>query len=157
MTNIESTDMYSVQTTGDELFGPVDVNQLQIWVNERRIGPNDSILFHDGSPSVNAGNWAPLQEYFKGVKGDDTIATIIPYKNKCSLIGYYLGIFSIFPVLGLPMAIAALILGVKGLQYRKQNPQAHGKVHSIVAIIGGAIGLSINAFIWLGIVGAMLS
>ena len=157
MTNIESTDMYSVRTTGDEKFGPVDMKQLRIWVNERRIGPNDLILFHDGSPPANAGNWEPLQECFNGVKGDDVIATLIPYKNKCSLIGYYLGIFSIFPVLGLPLAIAALILGVKGLQYRNQNPQAHGKAHSIVAIIGGAIGLLINLFIWLGLVGAMLS
>ena len=148
--------LYSVKTTENVQFGPVDLNQLRIWVNERRINSGDTIIFEDDAPPVIAGNWVPLKEYFKGVSGDDAIATLIPYKNKCALIGYYLGIFSILPVLGLPMAIAALILGVKGLRYRAQNPQAHGKVHSIVAIIGGSIGLLINLFIWLGILGLII-
>jgi hypothetical protein len=149
----ESEMLYSVKTTENVQFGPVDLNQLRVWVNERRVSPEDTIIFEDDTPPVIAGNWTPLKEYFKGVGGDDVISTIIPYKNKCALIGYYLGLFSILPVLGLPMGIAALVLGVKGLRYRAENPQAHGKGHSIVAIIGGSIGLLINLFIWVGMLG----
>jgi len=42
------------------------------------------------------------------------------------------------------MAIAAITLGVKGSKYRELHPEAHGKAHSVVAIIGGCIGLLVN-------------
>ena len=50
--------------------------------------------------------------------GDEAIATVIPYRNKEALISYYLGLFSLIAwvpllgVVGIGMAIAALILGV---------------------------------------------
>jgi len=49
-----------------------------------------------------------------GAKGDET-GGLIPYKNPAALAAYYLGIFSILPVLGLFLAVPALILGVVGL------------------------------------------
>ena len=55
---------------------------------------------------------------------DETVATIIPYKNASALTAYYLGLFSCFPVLGLPLAVVALWLGVKGLQAAKRDPKS---------------------------------
>jgi hypothetical protein len=92
--------------------------------------------------------------------GDETVATIIPYRNAPALIAYYLGLFSCFPVLGLIMAIVALILGVKGLGEARRNPQAHGKLHAWVGLVCGTIGLMINGVIVtalvIGIAAAMM-
>ena len=121
---------------------------------KKRLNPTDSIHFLDGSPSIVAIDWEQLTPYFNSVtssQGSDAIATLIPYKNKCALIGYYLGIVSLLPVIGLPLAIAALILGILGLKHKKKHPEAHGTAHAIVAIIGGILGLIIN-FVLLAIV-----
>ena len=68
---------------------------------------------------------------------DDALKTLIPYKNSSALISYYLGIFSFIPCVGLPMGIAALILGIKGLKSAKQHPEVKGKAHAWVGIITG--------------------
>jgi hypothetical protein len=78
---------------------------------------------------------------------DEAVATIIPYKNPAALVAYYLGLFSCFPVLGLPLAIVALVLAVKGFKARRLNPQAHGSAHAWIGIICGAIGLVLNTLI----------
>lgn len=93
----------------------------------------------------------------KGVPSDDTVATIIPYKNAAALIAYYLGLFSCFPVLGFFMAVASLVLGVMGLKAVRRNPKAHGTVHAWVGLICGTIGLLINSLIIFGIVMAIVT
>ena len=47
--------------------------------------------------------------------GGDSTGGLIPYKNPKALIAYYLGIVSGLPFIGFPFAIAAVILGIKGL------------------------------------------
>ena len=70
------------------------------------------------------------------------MTTIIPYKNEKALIAYYLGVFSLIPCLGSPLGITALILGLKGLNYAKEHPEAKGQVHAWIGIIvGGFFGL----------------
>jgi hypothetical protein len=81
---------------------------------------------------------------------DDAVATIIPYKNAPALIAYYLGLFSCFPFLGFFLAIAALILGVKGLKEVKRNPRAHGTAHAWIGLVCGTIGLLFNGLLNLG-------
>lgn len=65
------------------------------------------------------------------------IEVIIPYKNGAALTAYYLGIFSI--VCGLVLGVPALILGIMGLKYADQHPEARGKVHAWVGIILGSL------------------
>jgi len=70
------------------------------------------------------------------------VATVIPYKNVPALVAYYLGVFSIIPCVGLPLGIAAVVLGILGLRRAKKNPESKGKVHAWVGIIvGGVFGL----------------
>jgi len=64
---------------------------------------------------------------------------LIPTKNPSALIAYYLGVFSIIPCIGLVLAIPALILGIKGLQFANQFPQVKGKAHALVGIIMGGL------------------
>jgi len=79
-------------------------------------------------------------------EGGDATGGIIPYKNPPALVAYYLGLFSILPFLGLPLGIASLVLGLKGLKKRRENPAVSGAVHSWIGI--GCGGLSI--LIWGG-------
>ena len=90
----------------------------------------------------------PLPERDPGLDtgGDETVATIIPYKNPSALIAYYLGLFSCcpVPVLGLAMGIVSIVLAVKGFKAARLNPKAHGKAHAWVGIICGSIGVMIG-------------
>lgn len=65
---------------------------------------------------------------------DEAVSYIVPYRNPKALIAYYLGIFGLFPLIGLPLAFAALILAVQGLAYRRAHPESHGTAHAWVAI-----------------------
>ena len=72
------------------------------------------------------------------------ISAVIPYKNPKALIAYYLAIFSLIPCLGIPLGIAALVLGILGLKAAKAHPQAHGQVHAWVGIILGSLCAASN-------------
>ena len=72
-----------------------------------------------------------------GDKPGDTTGGLIPYKNKCALIGYYLGVFSILiPVAG---GIGSVVLGILGLIAKKRNPAVRGTAHAIIAIVLGIV------------------
>ena len=98
--------------------------------------------------------------------GDDAVATIIPYRNAPALIAYYLGVFSIsacipfLGIIGVGMAIAAFICGINGLKRAREHPEAHGRVHAWIGIIGGAIctilGLLINVIVIIAVVAGNL-
>lgn len=71
-----------------------------------------------------------------GVEGDTT-GGIIPYKNPHALLAYYIGLFSILPILGLAMAPAAVVLGRKGLKYARQHPVVKGQAHAWIGLVCG--------------------
>lgn len=71
--------------------------------------------------------------------GTDNTGGLIPYKNPHALIAYYLGLFSLFPLLGLFQAVPALILGIMGLRNRSRNPKIRGAVHAWIGIIMGGL------------------
>jgi hypothetical protein len=72
------------------------------------------------------------------VEGDAT-GGVIPYKNPKALIAYYLGIFSGLPIIGLPIGVAAFILGFLGLRDRRRNPVIKGSVHAGIGIGCGCL------------------
>ena len=83
---------------------------------------------------------------------DGSLDSIIPVKNPPALIAYYLGLFSLLPLLGLPLGIAAVVLGIIGLRKLRQTPQAKGIVHAWVGIgCGGACTL-----LWLVVLGFII-
>lgn len=77
-------------------------------------------------------------------EGDST-GGLIPYKNPPALIAYYLGLFSLAPCIGLPLGIAAVVLGIIGLRKRKENPIIKGSVHAWIGIVLGGI----MSLVWL--------
>jgi len=78
---------------------------------------------------------------------DSTMGGLIPYKNIHALLAYYLGIFSFIPCIGFPLAIAALILGLKGLKNAKLHPEVKGKIHAWVGIIAGGFFTAIHTLL----------
>jgi len=93
------------------------------------------VELHDPLPAHNA------------VPSDGTMGGMIPYKNAQALAAYYCGVFSLIPVLGLPLGIVAFVLGILGLGYARMHPEARGQAHAWVGIIVG--GLSATAHILL--------
>jgi hypothetical protein len=73
--------------------------------------------------------------------GDEVVSSIIPYKNPKALASYYLGIFSLIPVIGLLLAIVAIALGVLGFRDRNRNPRIKGTAHAIVGVSVGVFSL----------------
>ena len=80
----------------------------------------------------------PQHQYPPG-QGDAT-GGVIPYKNPCALIAYYVGIIScLLCFFGIPIGIVSVVLGVIGLQRRAANPAIKGSVHAWIGIVLGAI------------------
>jgi hypothetical protein len=74
----------------------------------------------------------------------DATGGVIPYKNAPALIAYYCGVFSLaacipVPFLFLPLPIAALVCGIKGLRKAKAEPHVRGQVHAWIGVIAGSI------------------
>jgi hypothetical protein len=80
-------------------------------------------------------NVVPAQAVVEG----DATGGIIPYKNPKALIAYYLGILSGLPIIGLPLGIAAFILGILGLRERRKNPVIKGSIHAGIGIGCGCL------------------
>ena len=85
----------------------------------------------------------PPQAYQSGAAVNGLNA-LIPTKNPSALTAYYLGIFSIIPCLAIPMGIAAVVLGVRGLKLVKAHPEVHGRTHAWVGIIAGGFFALLN-------------
>jgi hypothetical protein len=67
------------------------------------------------------------------------IEIMVPYRNPLALWSYYLGIFSLLPLLGFFTGVTAVVLGVIGLRRAGANPRLRGKVHAWVGIVCGAL------------------
>ena len=59
---------------------------------------------------------------------------MVPYRNPKALAAYYLGIVSGLPLIGLPLGVAALVLGIQGLRQRKEDPSVYGTAHAWIGI-----------------------
>jgi Domain of unknown function (DUF4190) len=82
--------------------------------------------------------------------GDDAVATLIPYRNPKALIAYYCGMFTVLPLIGLVLGPTAVVLGIMGLRYKKQNPTAKGTGHAVVGIVLGVL------FFPIGLIGSAI-
>ena len=98
--------------------------------------------------STNPYSVSSNMENVPGLRGSQVATTgdgtggLIPFKNPKALIAYYLGIFSGLPLIGLPIGVAAFVLGIMGLRDRARNPIIKGSVHAGIGIgCGGFFAL----------------
>lgn len=75
----------------------------------------------------------------------DATGGLIPYKNPPALTAYYLGVFSLIPLLGAILGPAAVIMGMLGLRKRKSHPQCRGAGHAWVGILLGGLSAAAHA------------
>lgn len=94
--------------------------------------------------------------YAHGHATGDATGGLIPYKNVPALVGYYLGIFSLFPCVPV-LSIAALVLGIMGLMKVKREPVVKGTVHAWIAVVLGGVSLLYNTLGTIGVAIAMFS
>ena len=112
--------------------------------------PNDPNLNnpYSASSQIPPANYDPRPMDTQG----DATGGVIPYKNPKALIAYYLGILSGLPIIGLPLGIAAFVLGILGLRDRRRNPAIKGSIHAGIGIGCGGFfallwGLAVVGFI----------
>jgi hypothetical protein len=74
------------------------------------------------------------------------VSTLIPYRNPKALAAYYAGFFAFIPLVGIPVALAAIVLGILGVRYTLAHREAKGIAHAIIGIVLGAMALSWNPF-----------
>ncbi len=117
--------------------------------------------------SPNSAGQPPPDDVKVSVVGEsDVVSIIIPYKNKAALIAYYSGVFSVaaclplIGIVGVVLAIVAVVYGVKGLRYAKEHPEARGRVHCWIGILGGLVcgllGVAMQALMVVGIIAAII-
>ena len=87
----------------------------------------------------------------------DATGGIIPYKNPHALTSYYLGIFGLFPLAGIVLAIPAVILGAIGLKKKKLKPIIKGSVHAWIGIVLGAISIAYNGLLLAAVVATLIA
>ena len=111
------------------------------------------------SPAAKPFRPAPPAEFTpapsRSGRGDAT-GGIIPYKNPHARTAYYLGIVGLFPVLGIFLAIPAVVLGISGLKKRKRHPAIKGSVHAWIGIVLGLLSTGYNSLFILFIVLGLL-
>ena len=78
------------------------------------------------------------------------VEQIIPARNPAALVGYYLGVFSLIPLLGNLLGPAAIVLGILGLGAVRRTPGLPGKAHAITAIVLGTLTTVVywGLFVW---------
>ena len=64
---------------------------------------------------------------------------IMPTRNVPALLSWYLGVFGLIPVLGIPMALAAIVTGILGLRAARRRDVKVGKGHAIAGLILGIL------------------
>jgi hypothetical protein len=92
---------------------------------------------HPAADNPQQQPYAPPQTYQQ--PGADATGGLIPYKNPPALIGYYMSVASLIPLLGNILGLVAIIFGIVGLKRRAANPVIKGTAHCWVAIILGSI------------------
>ncbi|UCD74081.1 MAG: hypothetical protein JSV91_09855 [Phycisphaerales bacterium] len=139
--------MFKIRLSDGQEFGPAVMAQILQWGREGRVPIDSLIVPEDGSPirSVLA------QPQLKGIiQAPPTVSpgviaptprsssALIPTGNPMALIGYYLAVASLIPGLGI-LGPVAFVLGILGLRHAARFPEAKGKVHAWIAIIGGTL------------------
>ncbi len=153
---------YHVRLASGQRYGPADIATVMQWASQGRI-PRDAVLVPDVggepcpvmhhprlSPILNA---PPTVAGPMPVKSDGgAVSALIPYRNPPALIGYYVAVAALIPVLGLILGPVAMILGFAGLRRRTRDRASKGLAHAWVAIVLGGLVLVAHVVLILALV-----
>ncbi len=142
-------------THGSQQFGPYTVEEINAKIRTGEVTGVGTFAWYQGCSQWISLDRVPgvfmlyapptfgacAQPHSQG----DATGGLIPYKNPPALVGYYLSIFSLIPLLGIPLGIAGVICGIFGLRRRNKNPIIKGMGHALFAIIFGSLVILIQA------------
>ena len=136
---------FTVQNPDGTQHGPASIEQLKAWAQKGLLSSTSRLIPDGGGQPIAVAGFLPLQGYLDSQS--DVLATLIPWRNSCALIGYYFGLLGIIPLVGCILSPVAIVLGILGILKWKKDHRSRGLVHAIVAIICGIIGLLISGLI----------
>lgn len=140
----------TLQFSDGRTFGPAPMETIVEWARQGRI-PVDARLSDGSSPPILAGQHPLLSAHavaaspptqpgvMASAPTDSPISGLIPYRNAPALVGYYISVGSLIPILGLILGPTAVILGIYGVKAYKNDNRRKGMAHAIVAISLGSL------------------
>lgn len=137
--------------------GPHDLGVLMNWASTGNLPGHAQLRQPESGITITAMDVPELAQAIQPPQSGPVGGKMIPTRNGGALLAYYCGLFSCLPILGLILAIIALVAGARGLRAYKADPTVYGKVHAIVGLVCGSIGLMINAFLTIGLTLALLA
>lgn len=146
---------YMLRLADGTEFGPADMDLLEDWARQGRV-PRDGLLVATADPSSVRSVFAeqriarilsaPPTTRVPVAPAPQRATGLVPYRNPYALVAYYMGIFSLMPLIGLLLAIPAFILGIMGWRNYRKTPEIRGGVHAWVGIIMGGLLTAVWAF-----------
>jgi uncharacterized protein DUF4339 len=156
--------LYRIRGSDQQEYGPIVAEEISRWIAEERVTaatltqvegdtewrpigtlPEFEVaLRRTGPPVITPSPAQPLPD-----PPGNALGKVIPLKNPKAITAYYLGMFSFIPGLGIPLGLAAVVLGIQGLLRANQNPSIRGHIHASLGILLGTVfGLSNLALLW---------
>ena len=143
---------YTIRLSDGQTFGPASRQEVLNWARESRI-PDDALIeTSDGASSIAASLPWVIEARKRAVPPrsrvglspqvppPNAIDHVIPVRNGPALISWYLGVFSLIPILGIPLGIGAIITGLIGLLKVGRGDVKVGFWHGLLGMILGCIG-----------------
>lgn len=129
---------------GGQRAGPVDDETVLRLIASGQVH-QATLMWREGMttwmPAVSVPDFAPTLAMVAvgGPHAGSGISTLVPVRNVPALVAYYCGIFGLIPLLGAPLALTALVLGIVGLHRAARLPTPAGRTHAWVGIVLGAL------------------
>ena len=160
MNDEHAESLFKVKTVAGESYGPASRSEIQAWAVDGRIGEDDMITTDGGDPqraitvdwirTAWASRTPPRyrSEVDRSENAPGVLDSIVPTRNGPAIAAWYLGVFGLIPGLGLPLAVAAIAMGIMGL--KRASEVKVGLWHSILGLFLGVIMLFITALVLFG-------
>lgn len=149
--------MYKILGDDGQEYGPVPIAQVKKWIKENRLEKTTPVFPKGAADWVFIGSLPEFAAAFEpGARDKPEKNPAASSQNPKARTAFYFGIFSVIPILGAPLGLIGLVLGLRGLVFYWKNPAAGGKVQAWAGIsLGGIFGLGYSALIVLVVLAAM--
>ena len=160
MSGEQTESLFKIKTVAGESYGPASQTEIAAWAADGRISPEDIIIPEGGEPQhASTVDWIcdalasrtpprHQSEVDRSVNAPNALEHVIPTRNAPAIAAWYLGVFGLIPGLGLPLAVAAIAMGIMGL--KRASEVKVGLWHSILGLFLGVIVLFVTALVILG-------
>lgn len=160
---METSPQWHVQLSDGRKFGPADMNTIVQWASQGRVPEEALLVSLDGEQTRSVLSQPEIKRILRApptmpspiAARASTSTGLIPTANPKALSGYYCAVAGLIPFIGLPLAIAAIVLGIYGIRAWSADHAVKGIAHAWVAIILGLIDVAISVFLGFVIIWSM--